>query len=91
MPSPVRAGSKVTGTVTLSRSPGATGPVEVSLTPSSWTRTAVCVVVEQGATSARFEIAVSSVTTTGQYATVGASVTPTGSDYRTATSPIVPT
>jgi acyl dehydratase len=89
MPSPVRAGSTVSAVVTINRLAGNTGPVEVTLAPSSWTRTNACVFVPSGRTSARFDVAVSPVTTDGRYATVGAYATPDGADLQQATSLIV--
>jgi acyl dehydratase len=89
MPTPVKAGSTVSAVVTVARSTGSTGPVEVVLAPGSWTRTNACVVVPAGEASARFDVAVSPVTTDGRYATVGAYVTPDGADLRQATSLIV--
>jgi acyl dehydratase len=89
LPAPVRAGSTVSAVVTVTRVPGASGPVEVALSPSSWTRTNACVVVPSGSSSARFDVAVTPVTTDGKYATVGASVTPDGADLHWATSLIV--
>jgi acyl dehydratase len=89
MPTPVRAGSTVSAVVTLDRLAGSTGPVEVVLTPGSWTRTNACVVVPSGASSARFAVAVSPVTTDGRYATVGAYASSNGADQRQATSLIV--
>jgi hypothetical protein len=89
LPDPVRAGSTVSGVVTIERLPGSTGAVEVSLAPSSWTRTNACVVVPSGRSSAGFDVAVSPVTTDGHYASVGAYATSDGSDQQTASSLIV--
>ena len=89
LPDPVRAGSTVTGVVTIDRSPGSTDAVEVSLAPSSWTRTNACVIVPAGRSSAGFDVDISPVTTDGHYATVGAYATADGSDQHTATSLIV--
>jgi acyl dehydratase len=89
LPAPVRAGSTVSAVVTIDRLAGSSGPVEVTLAPSSWTRTNACVVVPSGRSSARFDVAVSPVTTDGRYATVGAYATPDGADQRLATSLIV--
>ena len=89
LPTPVKAGSTVSAVVTVARSAGSTGAVEVVLAPSSWTRTNACVVVPAGKVSVRFDVAISPVTTDGRYATVGAYVTPDGADLRQATSLIV--
>ncbi len=89
LPTPVKAGSTVSAVVTVARSAGSTGPVEVVLAPSSWTRTNACVVVPAGKAGVRFDVAISPVTTDGRYATVGAYVTPDGADLRQATSLIV--
>jgi ABC-type glycerol-3-phosphate transport system substrate-binding protein len=89
MPAPVRAGSTVAAVVTIARQAGATGPVEVTLAPGSWTRTNACVVVPAGASGARFDVTVSPVTTDGRYARVGAYATADGADLRSATSLIV--
>ena len=89
LPDPVRAGSTVSGVVTIDRSPDATGPVEVSLAPSSWTRTDACVIVPSGRSSASFDVDISPVRTEGNYASVGAYVTPDGADLHGATSLIV--
>jgi len=90
MPDTVRAGSTVSGVVTINRSPEETGPIEVSLAPSSWTRTYACVIVPAGRSSAGFGVDISPVTTEGHYATVAAYVTPDGADLHRATSLIVP-
>jgi hypothetical protein len=90
LPDPVRAGSTVPAVVTIERQAGSTEPVEVSLAPSSWTRTNACVVVPAGRTSATFDVEISPVRTEDQYATVGAYATPGGEDYHGASSSIVP-
>ena len=89
LPDPVRAGSDVTGVVTITRAAGSTGPVEVNLEPASWTRTNVCVVVPAGRSSASFGVAISPVTTDGEQAVVGAYATPDGGDVTWAASRIV--
>jgi hypothetical protein len=89
LPDPVRAGSTVSGVVTIERLPGSTGAVEVSLAPSSWTRTNACVIVPSGRSSASFDVAISPVTSDGHYATVGAYATSDGADQQTASSLIV--
>jgi hypothetical protein len=90
LPDPVDAGSTVSGVVTIDRSGGNTGAVEISLAPSSWTRTNACVFVPAGQSSVRFDVAISPVTSEGNYAQVGAYATPDGADYQGATSLIVP-
>ena len=90
LPDPVDADSSVTAVVTIDRSGGNTGAVEVSLAPSSWTRTNACVFVPAGGTSATFDVEISPVRTAGNYAQVGAYATPDGTDYQGATSLIVP-
>lgn len=89
LPDPVRAGSTVSGVVAIDRSPGETGPIEVSLAPSTWTRTDACVVVPAGRSSARFDVDISPVRTEGNRAGVGAYATPDGADLHGASSPIV--
>jgi hypothetical protein len=89
LPDPVRAGSTVSGVVTIQRLPGSTGAVEVGLAPSSWTRTDACVIVPSGRSSVSFDVAISPVTTDGHYATVGAYATSDGSDQQTASSLVV--
>ena len=89
LPDPVEAGSRVSGRLTIDRLPSNTGPVEVKLLPSSWTRTNLCVIVPAGQSSATFDVAISPVTTEGNDATVGAYATPDGADLHRATSLIV--
>src|SRR5215210_7799848 len=89
MPAQVRAGSTVSAVVAIRRLPGSTGPVEVDLAASSWTRTNACVVVPSGKVSVGFDVAISPVTTDGRYATVGAYVPSNGFDLAQATSLIV--
>ncbi len=90
MPDPVEAGSSVTAVVTIDRSAGNTGAVEVSLAPSSWTRTNACVFVPAGRSSASFDVEISPVQSEGNYAQVGAHAASDGTDYRAATSLVVP-
>jgi hypothetical protein len=90
MPDPVRAGSSVSGTVTIDRLPESTGPVEIKLLNGSWTRTYLCVTVPSGASRASFDVDISPVTSEENYATVGAYATPEGADVHYATSLIVP-
>ena len=90
MPDPVEADSSVTAVVTIDRSGGNTGAVEVSLAPSSWTRTNACVFVPAGRSSADFDVEISPVQNAGNYAQVGAYATPDGTDYQSAMSRIVP-
>jgi hypothetical protein len=90
MPDPVDGGSTVTAVVTIDRSAGNTGPVEVSLAPSNWTRTYACVFVPAGRSSATFDVDISPVRSEGNFAQVGAYATPDGADYHGATSLIVP-
>ncbi len=89
LPAPVKAGSTVSGSVTISRVAGSTGALEVQLAPSSWTRTNACVVVPAGRSTARFDVTVSPVRTSGNEATVGAWMSADGSDAHSASSPIV--
>jgi len=90
MPAAVDAGSTVDGVVTINRSAGGDGPVEVDLAPSTWTRTNACVFVPAGASSATFDVAISRVSSDGQVAYVGAYATPSGADLHSAVSAIVP-
>jgi len=90
MPDPVEAGSSETAVVTIDRSGGNTGAVEVSLARPSWTRANACVFVPAGRSSASFDVEISPVQSEGNYAQVGAYATPDGSDYQGATSLIVP-
>lgn len=89
LPDPVSAGSTVSGSVTITRAPGSTGPVEVNLQPVSWTRTNLCVVVPAGRSSATFAVTISPVTTDGEQAILGAYATTDGADTTWATSRIV--
>jgi len=90
LPDPVRAGSSVSGTVTIDRLPENTGPVEVKLLNGSWTRTYLCVTVPSGASSASFDVDISPVTSEGEYATVGGYANPDGADVHYGNSLIVP-
>ena len=89
LPDSVRAGATVAGVVTIDRSPGATGPVEVDLVPSSWARTNACVIVPAGESSARFAVDISPVRSTGNWAAVTAYAASDGADVHSATSLIL--
>ena len=86
----MKAGSKVSAEVTIDRSAGDTGDVEVALLASSWTRTDVCVLIPAGKSSASFPVVVSPVTRSGESAWVGAYATSGGPDLLWAVAPILP-